>query len=226
MAKKRTWWRVMAQALLVALVATACGDGGDVLTEPEFTPQTLVIGSLTGWSADNEDALESLLEQEKQRLDRERSRSEVGYDALKLEWDRFRHGGYDKTDSPLLVCDPLQYAGETKIIGPEGGDISMGPHRLRIPKGALTSYTVITGESLASLHVQVAFSPHGLRFRKAPVLMLSYEHCYRPRDFDPVVVYMDDFGRILEWLSGFSQPQSGEFFTWIDHFSKYAMASN
>src|SRR6185295_8793656 len=44
----------------------------------------------------------------------------------------------------LLQCSALPAASVTQTIGPEGGSITVGPHVLRIPAGALDKPTTIT----------------------------------------------------------------------------------
>jgi hypothetical protein len=39
-------------------------------------------------------------------------------------------------------------------------------------------------------------------------------------------VYVDELDNILEWPLSYDMEHYGSVFGWIDHFSKYAMASN
>ncbi|MGH7506117.1 MAG: hypothetical protein ACRELX_10720 [Longimicrobiales bacterium] len=208
-------------ALLIALVVVSgCADAERVTAPAEDieAQQLLGLGGLLGPNG----LLKNLLGLELQRINLQRTLNDVSYLALKPVWEIYSKGTYPLIGSPLLVCEPQRYTAETKVIGWEGGEIRIGPHRLIIPRGALTRRTVITGELLTALNVQVRFSPHGLRFRRKPLLYLSYEHCLRPPGFDPQLVYVDDEGSILEWLTGSNQ--NGGVAGWIEHFSRYSLS--
>ncbi len=208
--------------MLVGLCIGLAGCTGDNLpTGAHPAPATAAFERAF---ARTEDALKGALEAEKARLKLEAERSKPVYDSLKVVWDAYLHDrGAGTSESRLLTCDPLAYDADTKIIGPEGGDISIGPHKLSIPKGALKEYVLITGEMPVSLLVSVKLSPHGLRFKKSPELMLSYKHCDRSPQFEERVVYLDDLNRIVEWPKS-KDSAAGEVFARISHFSRYAVA--
>src|SRR5688572_11156706 len=66
----------------------------------------------------------------------------------------------------LLSCSPLPYASATQTVGPVGGVISVGPHRLVIPPGALSAPVSITAVTPSGSRVnQIQFQPEGLRFQ-------------------------------------------------------------
>lgn len=181
-------------------------------------------GSFPGWSSSRESDLQGLLESERARTSIEQAQSKVAYDSLKAVWEAFRKNGSNGRASPLLMCEPLKYAADTKIIGPAGGDIKIGPHELRIPPGALSEYTVITGEQPVSTNAGVMLSPHGLYFLEEPTLVLSYNHCFRPSDRPYRIAYVGEDGQILEWTSSYDVKRTGELFGWIWHFSMYEVA--
>lgn len=220
--------RVLALAAILALGAAACeqaGEGGAPLTGPEPGGQiSAALGYMPGWSNPKRDALRSLLEQEEERLSDEQERSKAQIDSVKAIWDEFRRHDYDKDDSPFLMCQPLSYSADTRIIGPEGGAIGIGPHRLEIPAGALAQYTVITGELPVSTQVGVKLSPHGLEFLKDVVLEIDYSHCYTPEKFFFEMVYVDDDNNILERPYSWDLKSEGEVVGLIDHFSRYVIA--
>jgi hypothetical protein len=201
---------------LAALSTAACGDQA-----PTGVETARVSAAMT---KTEERQLKRLEESEKYRIWVESERSKRTYDSLKVEWDRFLKKNHSQSDSPYLMCDPLQYAADVKIIGPEGGDMSVGPHKLSIPKGALSKHVVITGEMPVSTMVDVKFSPHGLQFLKQPTLELSYKHCYRPKDLPKAVAYHDDDMNILEWPTSSDYAGDGLVKAWIEHFSGYAVA--
>ena len=127
--------------------------------------------------------------------------------------------------TPLLLCQPLEYDGAAAIIGPEGGELRFGPHRLTIPSGALLTRTVVTAEAPTSLMVTADFSPHGLQFQKDVELRLDYEHCTQPLLPGAFrVVYLDNLLKILETPPSEDYRSSQWIRTWLRHFSKYAVA--
>jgi hypothetical protein len=168
--------------------------------------------------------LDSILESELARIAARKDAEQEIYDSLKVIWQEVLDdttGRY--TDS--LMCDPKQYLGTAKIVGPEGDDIDFGEHKLRIPPGALSVRTVITAEAPTSLRVTAVFSPHGTRFNPnaKPTLELSYKHCRAPNR-PARIAYVGSNGQILEW------PPSEDFRDEeyvrgrIEHFSNYIVA--
>lgn len=129
-----------------------------------------------------------------------------------------------KKNSPVLVCPPMDYAAEIAIIGPAGGELRAGPHRLVIPAGALRQPTVITAEALVSLARELRFSPHGTQFAVAPTVTMSYKGCTIPKDSETTVTYVDDDLDVLEWPKA-KDDKKGEVTGYIWHFSRYATAS-
>lgn len=205
---------LVATALVSATVACATEDP----TAPVLGGPRLAVAPMS------EAQLKATEESEKHRLFLESERSKRTYDSLKLVWERFVKTNPSPTASPFLMCDPLQYTGDVKIIGPEGGDMSVGPHKLSIPKGALAYPVVITGEMPVTTDVQVRLRPHGLRFAKAARLELSYKHCYRPAAEAKTVAYVDDAMRILEWPLTSTRDSDGLARATIHHFSGYVVA--
>jgi hypothetical protein len=124
----------------------------------------------------------------------------------------------------LLLCRPLTYSGNVGVIGPEGGSLTIGQHRLVIPPGALDRPVVITGEIPVSLSVGVRLSPHGLRFRRQATLTLDYSHCLLPMLLRESVAYTDEELNVLEWPRSVDRTRAGEVDAYIDHFSRYVVA--
>jgi len=167
--------------------------------------------------------LEAWEESEKARIDLEKLASKTVYDSLKVVWDTYLHD-FPQGQSQFLICQPKKYAGKVKIIGPEGGEIKIGRHKIRIPAGALTERTVITGVVPVSLLVDVELSSHGLQFANPATLTLNYRHCDRPENFEYRVAYIDANRNVLEWPTSTNSRREGKVTAEIDHFSKYAVA--
>ncbi|MGE0440328.1 MAG: hypothetical protein AB7S39_07525 [Gemmatimonadales bacterium] len=125
----------------------------------------------------------------------------------------------------LAVCPRARYDSTAAVVGPKGGTLAVGKHKFVIPARALadtvTISMVIPGDSTAS----VRFYPEGLQFNwlALPVLTLSYSGC--DTGTAPSVVYVDDAGSILAWLSTlFLDPKNKEVQSYLQHFSRYAVA--
>lgn len=87
-----------------------------------------------------------------------------------------------------LNCQPKQIATGSAVIGPSGGILQIGPHRLIVPAGALTSPVRISGTVPEGRPFQIDLQPHGLQFRKAAGLILDASSCTDA----PTIVYIVD----------------------------------
>jgi hypothetical protein len=123
----------------------------------------------------------------------------------------------------LLSCSTQPYAVTTQTVGPKGGVINVGTHRLTIPAGALDRQVTIKAEQVSGRVNSVRFSPEGLRFAKRAQVTLSYKNC-SPLLLLKQVVYIDELLRILDLLPSrddrINKTVTGE----IKHFSRYAVA--
>jgi len=216
-------------AVSVVSVAAACAVDAPTAASDRLRPSDASRTTLAapGTVTLTESQLKAQLEREKTRIEKAELASKATYDAYKRHWDRFLNSNPSKSTSPFLVCDPLAYTGQTKIIGPEGGDIGFGPHKLAIPRGALSRRVVVTAEAPVSLNVEVHFSPHGLVFNanKAPRLELSYKHCYGQNNLPKSIVYVNDAKRIIEYPASTDVSNQGLVWAWIKHFSGYMVSS-
>lgn len=160
---------------------------------------------------------------ERGRVALEQARSRPTYDSL-VRVRASLGGALTTLGSGLLFCGPLPYASDVRTIGPEGGELRIGPHRLAIPPGAVQSPTVITGEAPVSSAVRVTLSPDGLQFDRPATLTLSYAHCgLLPNVLPPTVVQIDGILGILERLTS-TVTSPGEVSAPLEHFSGYAVA--
>lgn len=125
----------------------------------------------------------------------------------------------------LLRCSPLTADTTVATVGPAGGTLTIGPHTLVIPAGALDSSVTITAIAPSDSVNQVEFAPQGLQFETPASLTLSYANCnLLGISLPKKVVYTDDLLQILELEPSldhaFSQTVTGR----IGHFSSYAVA--
>jgi hypothetical protein len=125
----------------------------------------------------------------------------------------------------LLGCTPQPYDSVTKVIGPEGGALTVGSNWFYVPPGALGSNVKITAVAPSGTVNLVKFQPQGLRFAQPAVLTMSYANCgllgwLLPRH----IAYTNDDLKILELLPALDNLFRKTASTRIEHFSGYALA--
>lgn len=123
----------------------------------------------------------------------------------------------------LLSCASPSFGSVSKTIGREGGVISVGPHSLVVPPGALSRDVRITATAPKSNGVRVDFEPHGLRFERPTALTLSFRHCLLA-PLSPQIVYVDGKLRILEVIPSIGSLLTKQVVGKVDHFSGYMVA--
>lgn len=125
----------------------------------------------------------------------------------------------------LLSCSPLPADSVTQTIGPEGGTLYVGAHRLSVPAGALLEPVTITAVAPSGTVNEVRFQPEGLTFARSAALTMSYANCDLLGSLLPKrIAYTTDLLGILEYLPSvdnlFAQRVTGQ----LQHFSTYAIA--
>lgn len=123
----------------------------------------------------------------------------------------------------LLVCPTAKSYSASKVIGPAGGVIKVGPHTFTVPTGALAASVKITATAPAGNYVNVEFQPEGLRFAKSAQLALSYRECGFVEGLLLRVAYVNE-GRILELVGSSNSILTQTVTGKVDHFSGYAIA--
>jgi hypothetical protein len=224
----RRFVRIRAAGVVGVLLAIVGCDSA-LVTAPDSAPfQTAVasaapaadLGYVPGWSGATGSELVPLLARERARIRQAQQRSQTQFEALKREV-AFGVRRNARIDATFLSCAPARYEAETRVIGPEGGEIVVGGHRLSIPRGALTRPTVITAEVPVSTIASVQFSPHGLRFARPAVLTLDFNHCTAAGAV--TAAYFDENHDVLEWpVTSVSGRRAA---VQIQHFSRYGMAT-
>ena len=124
----------------------------------------------------------------------------------------------------LLSCSTQPYAVTTQTVGPQGGVIVVGTHRLVIPADALKSQVTIRAEQVPGSTNSVRFSPEGLTFQKPASLTLNYSNCSLLLSVLKKVVYTDERLRILELVPSIDLRLNRTVTGSIRHFSRYAVA--
>jgi hypothetical protein len=160
---------------------------------------------------------------------------------------RFASAIQPTTGIGLLACSNLPSAAVTRVIGPDGGSLRVGPHTLVIPAGALDRTVTITAEIdgglgqslLVKLPTKgnpkkdfvavnaVRFKPK-LKFETPAYLTMSYANCDVAGlgSVGPGVVYTNPvLNVILERVASIaSDPGLRTVTVRIGHFSNYAVA--
>ena len=125
----------------------------------------------------------------------------------------------------LLKCSPLPADSESQVIGPDGGTLTVGPHTLTVPAGALTAPTLITGVVRSDTVNAVRFSPQGLVFQEPARLVMSYANCGLLESLIPKrIAYTTDDLFILEIIPSLDNVLNRTVTGQVSHFSQYAMA--
>jgi hypothetical protein len=124
----------------------------------------------------------------------------------------------------LLKCKAT-YAQTTQTVGRLGGVITVGPHSLAIPYGALDENVTITATNVAGNVNLVEFQPAGLVFKKDAALTMSYANCNLLGSLAPKrIAYIDDSLNILEYLLSLDNLLRKKVTGRLKHFSGYAVA--
>ena len=129
--------------------------------------------------------------------------------------------------SGLLACAPLPYAMTQQTVGTAGGTLLVGPHKLTIPAGALSTPVLITAEAPVGTVNSVRLSPEGLTFAagKPAALTLSYSNCPLLGQLLPKrIAYTTDLLAILSYVVSLDDLIAQRVTGTLAHFSRYAVA--
>ena len=129
--------------------------------------------------------------------------------------------------SGLLACTPLPYALTQQTVGTAGGTLLVGPHKLTIPAGALSTSVLITAEAPVGTVNSVRLSPEGLTFAtgKPAKLTLSYANCPLLGQLLPKrIAYTTDLLAILSYVISLDDLIGQRVTGTLAHFSRYAVA--
>jgi hypothetical protein len=124
----------------------------------------------------------------------------------------------------LVSCNVRTTHTASEEIGPEGGILWVGPHRLYVPPKALRERVRISAIAPRGNYVQVQFEPAGLEFHRPTLLSLSYRDCSLFSPWRLRVVYVDDTLEILEVLPTLTSILTRTANAPVDHFSRYMLA--
>jgi hypothetical protein len=119
-----------------------------------------------------------------------------------------------------LNCAPREIAQGSAIIGPKGGILQVGSHRLIVPAGALTSEVLISGTVPEGRPFEIDLQPHGLQFKKPAGLILDASSCVDV----PTIVYIVDQVEVGDPIPAFYSNWWKAIACPIWHFSGYMIA--
>ncbi|MGH7701970.1 MAG: hypothetical protein ACREMO_02670 [Gemmatimonadales bacterium] len=127
--------------------------------------------------------------------------------------------------SGLLSCSPLPYASDHEVMGPAGGTLVLGPHRLVVPAGALSQSVLVSGDAPVGNVNSVRLFPEGLRFAKPARLVMSYRNCSLLGVLTPKhIAYTTEQLFILRLLPTIDDFLHQRLTSNLGHFSRYAVA--
>ena len=124
----------------------------------------------------------------------------------------------------LVSCEVRNTHTASAEIGPMGGVLWIGPHRLVVPPYALRERVRISAVAPKGQYVQIQFEPEGLEFRKPTLLSMSYSECSLLSPLRLRIVYVNDRLEILEVLPTLTSILTRTANAPVDHFSRYMLA--
>ena len=124
----------------------------------------------------------------------------------------------------LVSCNVKKSYSASQVIGPNGGVLRVGPHKLYVPPKALKQNVRISADAPAGKYVQIAFQPEGLKFERKTALTMSYAECSLLSPLSLKIVYVNDQFEILEVLPTVTSVLTRTATAPVDHFSRYMLA--
>lgn len=124
----------------------------------------------------------------------------------------------------LVRCNVRTTHSASALIGPQGGTLRVGPHRLTVPRYALKQTVRISAVAPKGEYVQIKFEPQGLKFDRKAALTMSYSECSLLSPLSLKIVYVNDQFQILEVLPTVTSVLTRTATAPVDHFSRYMLA--
>jgi len=221
MKRKHLW-----SGLTLGALALILGCATETPTAPGSSegPSLARATTVSGYNSPSDTALVAWYASEKARVAAAALTEAPLYTALVASMPPGNSWVNQATKNGVAQCYPQQYAADVQIVGPDGGELTVGSHSFSVPPKALSKYYVITAEAHAQSQVGVQFSPEGLGFAKAAVVKLSYAKCAFPDGATKSVVYTDDRWNIKEYEPTADDVTNKLLGGNILHFSQYAVA--
>ena len=133
----------------------------------------------------------------------------------------------DGSPVTLMECASNEADSALGVLGPLGGLLQLGGHRVDVPLGGVLKPTLFTLSTPVSQYMVVDVSAYGLPefwFHRPIKVTIDYSRC----DEDAVpsgVWYIDhDTGELLENMGGVNDPVRRQITFTTSHLSAYALA--
>ena len=130
----------------------------------------------------------------------------------------------------VVMCPTTQSYRTEGVLGPAGGSLQVGGHRLTVPAGVLTEMTHFGLRAPAGPEVKLELTAGGGRhyqFASPVVVTISYDRCTRQHQPRAAVAawYVDDSGdALIERMNGRDDRNRMEITFRTSHFSTYLVA--
>jgi hypothetical protein len=141
-----------------------------------------------------------------------------------------RRSESDDRPTRVVMCPTTQSYRTSGMLGPEGGTLQVGGHRLTVPAGVLTEMTRFTLRAPAGPEVKLELYAGGARhyqFSSPVAVTISYDRCTRQHQPRAAVTawYVDDGGQeFIERMGGRDDRNRMEITFQTSHFSTYLVA--
>ncbi len=127
----------------------------------------------------------------------------------------------------FTYCTPQPYAVASGVIGPTGGMLKAGKHRLWVPAGALKDPVLITMEIPSGYTNRVLLRPAGLKFNRdyLPHLVMSYTDCSVSAGSSQKIAYINERLGTIEPAATDNDPLSMTVDGTLAYFPDYLLQS-
>lgn len=225
--------RLLNNPRVIAAAALGCSAASAMLAcsaDRATAPSTLTAAVRADKSAgDSAEPVADTAKRDVKDDDKGEAKAEHDLDRAQLDSLKDDREAYERSvkrtnvKADLLRCEPQPSVRETRTIGPNGGTLRVGPHRLVIPAGALAQNVAITGTVPANAVVNVEFAPHGLQFSKPVEMTIDYKQCVVPDSEEIGVTYMLPGWRAAEKMPSSDARKDKKITALTDHFSGYVV---
>ncbi len=123
-------------------------------------------------------------------------------------------------------CRPLAPETAHRVIGPAGGTLTIGPHTLTVPRGALSRHVAIRAKIAGGQSINVVeFKPAGLVFQTPAVLTMSYTNCDREgRTTSSAIAVVDDTLGVVDYIASTDDAATSTVTGSVPDLTNYAVA--
>lgn len=221
--------RAIVAALAATAVLGACSETSSPLAPaPEAAPHASLLGTVGGLLGGVVGLVGGLVTGVVNGLPLTKPLTADRYAPLRTDVAAMRAATQHRlATTPYLSCAAPTALPVSKRIGPAGGVITIGAHKLSIPAGALDSTVTITASLPGANAAMVDFQPHGLHFNVPVEITLSYAGCQIPANSYFNVVYSDASSPnnvILDGMPSNDRRTLSQIVALTDHFSGYIVA--